>query len=110
MCCTCPGELSVVADVDFESLSPSPGATQLDMQLVVQASDGAIPAMTSSVTVTVTITDENDNAPEFVGTPYDAVLRENNAPGEEVTVVSGVTAMCCVPCSDVINMCAGAGN
>ena len=106
----CSGELSVVADVDFESLSPSPGATQLDMQLVIQASDGAVPAMTSSVMVTVTITDENDNAPEFVGTPYHAVLRENSAPGEEVIVVSGVTAVCSLLCSDVINMCAGAGN
>ena len=91
--CMSAGELSVVADVDFESLSPSPGATQLDMQLVIQASDGAIPAMTSSVMVTVTITDENDNAPEFEGTPYDAVLRENTPPGEEVLVVSGATGM-----------------
>ena len=98
MCCACAGELSVVADVDFETLNSAPGATQLDMQLVVQASDGAVPALTSSVTVTVTITDENDNAPVFEGRPYEAVLRENTAPGEEVLVVSGATAMHSLSC------------
>lgn len=81
------GEVSVVAEVDFEALNPPVDATEIEMQLVVQARDGGNPAMTSTVTVTITITDENDNRPVFDGTPYDAVVRENTLPGEEVIVV-----------------------
>ena len=83
------GEVSVVANVDFEALNPPVDATEVEMQLVVQARDGGNPAMTSTVTVTITITDENDNSPVFDGTPYDAAVRENTLPGEEVIVVSG---------------------
>lgn len=78
-----------MAEVDFEALNPPVDATEIEMQLVVQARDGGNPAMTSTVTVTITITDENDNRPVFDGTPYDAVVRENTLPGEEVIVVSG---------------------
>lgn len=74
--------------MDFEALNPPLDAAEVEMQLVVEARDGGIPAMTSSVTVTVTITDENDNTPEFEGTPYHATLRENSLPGQEVIVVS----------------------
>ena len=77
----------MVAKVDFEALNPPLDATEIALQLIIQASDGGIPAMTSTVTVTVTIIDENDNAPIFEGTPYTSTLRENTAPGVEVIVV-----------------------
>ena len=81
----------MVTNVDFEALNPPLGATEIDMQLVIQARDGGSPAMTSSVTVTVTITDENDNSPMFQNTPYQAGVRENSAPGMEVLVVSATS-------------------
>ena len=83
------GEVSVVANVDFEALNPPVDATEVEMQLVVQARDGGNPAMTSTVTITITITDENDNQPAFDRRRYDAIVRENTLPGEEVIVVSG---------------------
>lgn len=78
-----------MADVDFEALNPPVDATQIEMQLVIQARDGGNPAMTSTVPVTIVITDENDNQPVFERTRYDAIVRENTLPGEEVIVVSG---------------------
>jgi hypothetical protein len=82
------GELLVVAEVDFEALNAPLGATEVDLQLTVQASDGGSPALVTTATIIVTVTDENDNSPEFQGTPYTASLRENSAPGVEVIAVS----------------------
>ena len=82
------GEVSVVADVDFEALSHPLDATETAIELTIQASDGGSPPMTATATVTVTITDENDNAPVFQDTPYSTSLRENSPPGVEVIAVS----------------------
>ena len=62
-------------------------ATETDIELIIQASDGGSPSLTATVTVTVTITDENDNSPVFQNTPYITSLRENTSPGVEVIVV-----------------------
>lgn len=81
----------MVEDVDFESLNPAQlGVSEVQLQMTVQASDGG--GLTSTVPVTVTVTDENDNSPVFFGTPFSASLRENSAPGVEVTRVSLHTA------------------
>lgn len=94
MCIYIVGELSVIAEIDFESLDYPLDATQTDIELIIQASDGGTPSMTSTVTVTIIITDENDNSPIFQDTPYITSLRENSSPGVEVIVVSCVSAIC----------------
>ena len=82
------GVLLVVGDVDFESLDPPLGASEVVLSLTVQASDGGVPAMTATADIFVTVTDENDNSPVFQGTPYAASVRENSAAGVEVIAVS----------------------
>ena len=78
----------MVENVDFESLDPPVGASEVQLQLTVQASDGGVPTMTTTVTIVVTVTDENDNSPVFQGALYTASVRENSAAGVEVIAVS----------------------
>ena len=77
----------IAGDVDFESLEPPLGASEVSLQLTVEARDGGTPAMSASATITVIVTDENDNSPVFEGTPYSANVRENSPPGVEVISV-----------------------
>ena len=72
--------------VDFESLSSS-DATSLDMELVIEAYDRGSPPMSSSVVVTVMITDVNDNSPQFVEVSYTGQVLEGSQPGQEVVLV-----------------------
>ena len=73
-------------NVDFESLNPVQGASEVQLQLTVEARDGG--GLASTAFITVTVTDENDNSPVFINAPYTASVRENTAPGLEVTAVS----------------------
>lgn len=55
--------------------------------LTVECSDQGTPPLSSSSTIVIPISDENDNAPEFYKTLYQASIRENNAFGDGVTQV-----------------------
>jgi hypothetical protein len=88
--------LSAVSELDIDSATGVVKTTQtLDREktesysLTVLASDGGNPALTSTVTLSITILDENDNYPVFSQSVYIADIKENNAPG--ITVLS-VTA------------------
>lgn len=48
-------------------------------ELTVTVSDGNIPPQTASITFPVTVTDANDNDPEFLETSYSAVFKEQSA-------------------------------
>ena len=63
------GVLSVGVSLDRESR---------DMyDVIVVGSDNGSPPLMASVTCTITVTDANDNAPVFVGTPYEASVNES---------------------------------
>ena len=54
--------------------------------LIIRASDRDIPVRSALITVTVNVTDVNDNAPTFIGTPYVAV-QEENSPVPSIVVI-----------------------
>ena len=65
-------------------------AVQLDREtytsyfLIIQATDRGIPLLTGTANLTITVTDVNDNSPEFNGSP-DATVIENPFPNTLVT-------------------------
>ncbi|XP_063060813.1 protocadherin Fat 3-like [Engraulis encrasicolus] len=59
-------------------------------RLVVQVSRVGDPLRVARATVHITVTDDNDNTPLFVGLPYYAAVQVDSAPGAVVCVVSAV--------------------
>ena len=55
--------------------------------LSVECSDQGAPPLSTVATIVVPISDENDNAPQFYKTLYQASIRENNAFGDGITQV-----------------------
>ncbi|XP_067374280.1 protocadherin alpha-8-like isoform X23 [Channa argus] len=60
--------------------------SQYDVTIV--AKDGGNPASSSQKTVSVAVSDVNDNSPEFSLSPYTFYVTENNTPGTSVFSVS----------------------
>lgn len=56
--------------------------------LVVQATDGGIPALSSTVTVYCNVVDLNDNAPIFEAGPHAADIVENTTIGTPILTVA----------------------
>ncbi|XP_063784654.1 protocadherin gamma-C5-like isoform X23 [Pseudophryne corroboree] len=54
------------------------------------ASDLGSPSLSSQTTVTITVSDVNDNPPAFLQTAYNAFIAENNEPGRLLCTVSAV--------------------
>uniref|UniRef100_A0A8C5QK66 Protocadherin Fat 3 n=1 Tax=Leptobrachium leishanense TaxID=445787 RepID=A0A8C5QK66_9ANUR len=52
--------------------------------LMVQARDGGLPPMSSTVTVNIDISDINDNSPQFTPANYTAVIQENKPIGTSI--------------------------
>uniref|UniRef100_A0A8C9AJH2 Protocadherin-16 n=1 Tax=Prolemur simus TaxID=1328070 RepID=A0A8C9AJH2_PROSS len=67
------GIITTSALLDYE-LEPQP-------QLIVVATDGGLPPLASSATVSVALQDVNDNEPQFQRTFYNASLPEGTQPG-----------------------------
>lgn len=67
------GIVTTAALLDYE-LEPQP-------QLIVVATDGGLPPLSSSATVSVVLQDVNDNEPQFQRTFYNASLPEDTQPG-----------------------------
>ena len=55
--------------------------------LVITAEDGGIPPLSSTARVEITVTDENDFPPAFVGTPYVESQEENVLPMQPILTV-----------------------
>uniref|UniRef100_A0A8C4ZNB4 FAT atypical cadherin 3b n=1 Tax=Gadus morhua TaxID=8049 RepID=A0A8C4ZNB4_GADMO len=99
----------IVADLynstDYFSVDNATGAVvtarMLDFELVqrydfiVRATDGGDPALGSDVSVTVTVTDTNDNPPDFSQPLYEAYVSELAPRGHFVTCVQASDADVC---------------
>lgn len=58
--------------------------------LTLLARDDGIPALSSSQTLTITVLDVNDESPVFKQDLYEALVKENQNPGEFVTRIEAV--------------------
>ncbi|XP_074530822.1 protocadherin beta-16-like [Halichoeres trimaculatus] len=66
---------SLVTDSDLDRERAS------EYNITVTCSDEGVPSLSSSVTLTLQISDVNDNAPVFERSSYEAYIVENNTPG-----------------------------
>ncbi|XP_043112826.1 protocadherin alpha-6-like [Puntigrus tetrazona] len=62
--------------------------TNSQYEITITASDLGQPSLTASTTLSVQISDVNDNAPQFLINPVDLYLIENNAAGSSIISVS----------------------
>ncbi|KAM4554691.1 protocadherin beta-16-like [Odontesthes bonariensis] len=60
--------------------------------ITVTCSDEGVPSLSSSVTLTLQISDVNDNAPDFERSSYEAYIVENNTPGLSIFTVKATDA------------------
>ncbi|XP_053180426.1 protocadherin beta-16-like [Scomber japonicus] len=58
-----------------------------EYNITVTCSDEGVPSLSSSVTLTLQISDVNDNAPVFERSSYEAYIIENNTPGLSIFTV-----------------------
>ncbi|XP_034036982.1 protocadherin beta-16-like isoform X33 [Thalassophryne amazonica] len=66
--------------------------TAADYNITVTCSDEGVPSLSSSVTLTLQISDVNDNAPVFEKSSYEAYIVENNTPGLSIFTVKATDA------------------
>uniref|UniRef100_A0A667WWB9 Protocadherin beta-16-like n=1 Tax=Myripristis murdjan TaxID=586833 RepID=A0A667WWB9_9TELE len=72
---------SLVTDSDLDREKAS------EYNITVTCSDEGVPSLSSSVTLTLQISDVNDNAPVFERSSYEAYIVENNTPGLSIFTV-----------------------
>ncbi|XP_023814917.1 protocadherin gamma-A10 isoform X20 [Oryzias latipes] len=80
---------------DFYSLmtdSELDRETASQYNITVTCSDEGVPSLSSSVTLTLQISDVNDNAPVFERSSYEAYIVENNTPGVSIFTVKATDA------------------
>ncbi|XP_061581351.1 protocadherin gamma-A2-like isoform X46 [Cololabis saira] len=63
-----------------------------EYNITVTCSDEGVPSLSSSVTLTLQISDVNDNAPVFERSSYEAYIVENNTPGVSIFTVKATDA------------------
>ncbi|KAM4586889.1 protocadherin gamma-A11-like [Fundulus diaphanus] len=63
-----------------------------EYSITVTCSDEGVPSLSSSVTLTLQISDVNDNAPVFERSSYEAYIVENNTPGLSIFIVKATDA------------------
>ncbi|XP_031647244.1 protocadherin gamma-B5-like [Oncorhynchus kisutch] len=78
---TSNGFYSLVTDSDLDRERAS------EYSITVTCSDEGVPSLSSSVTLTLHISDVNDNAPVFERSSYEAYIIENNTPGLSIFTV-----------------------
>ncbi|XP_062281067.1 protocadherin beta-16-like [Scomber scombrus] len=72
---------SLITDIDLDRERSS------EYNITVTCSDEGVPSLSSSVTLTLQISDVNDNAPVFDRSSYEAYIKENNTPGLSIFTV-----------------------
>ncbi|XP_064874641.1 protocadherin gamma-A5-like isoform X18 [Oncorhynchus nerka] len=72
---------SLVTDSDLDRERAS------EYNITVTCSDEGLPSLSSSVTLTLQLSDVNDNAPVFERSSYEAYIIENNTPGISIFTV-----------------------
>ncbi|XP_061793108.2 protocadherin beta-16-like [Nerophis lumbriciformis] len=75
------GFYTLVTEVDLDKEISS------EYNITVMCSDEGVPSLSSSVTLTLHISDVNDNAPVFERSSYEASIVENNTPGLSIFTV-----------------------
>ncbi|XP_076595479.1 protocadherin beta-16-like [Chaetodon auriga] len=83
---TSSGFYSLVTDSDLDRERAS------EYNITVTCSDEGVPSLSSSVTLTLQISDVNDNAPVFERSSYEAYIVENNTPGLSIFTVKASDA------------------
>nr|XP_040030897.1 protocadherin gamma-A4-like isoform X34 [Gasterosteus aculeatus aculeatus] len=63
-----------------------------EYNISMTCSDEGVPSLSSSVTLTLQISDVNDNAPVFERSSYEAYIIENNTPGLSIFTVKATDA------------------
>ncbi|KAK5602877.1 hypothetical protein CRENBAI_021530 [Crenichthys baileyi] len=63
-----------------------------EYNITVTCSDEGVPSLSSCVTLTLQISDVNDNAPVFERSSYEAYIVENNTPGLSIFTVKATDA------------------
>ncbi|XP_077957370.1 protocadherin gamma-A2 isoform X43 [Gasterosteus aculeatus] len=66
--------------------------TASNYNITMTCSDEGVPSLSSSVTLTLQISDVNDNAPVFERSSYEAYIVENNTPGLSIFTVKASDA------------------
>ncbi|XP_039181769.1 protocadherin alpha-5-like isoform X1 [Crotalus tigris] len=61
-----------------------------EYRMVVTVEDQGVPALSSSISLLVPISDINDNAPAFTQPSYTVFVKENNPPGAHIFTVSAL--------------------
>ncbi|XP_026186761.1 protocadherin alpha-7-like [Mastacembelus armatus] len=61
---------------------------QSEYNVTIIARDAGEPPLTSDKTITIVVSDVNDNRPEFPQTPYMFYINENNKPGESILSIT----------------------
>ncbi|XP_072252447.1 protocadherin beta-16-like [Leuresthes tenuis] len=77
---------SLITDSDLDREKAS------DYNITVTCSDEGVPSLSSSVTLTLQISDVNDNAPVFERSSYEGYIVENNTPGLSIFTVKATDA------------------
>ncbi|XP_042073098.1 protocadherin beta-16-like isoform X1 [Haplochromis burtoni] len=77
---------SILTDSDLDRERAS------EYNITVTCSDEGVPSLSSSVTLTLQISDVNDNAPVFERSSYEAYIVENNTPGLSIFTVKATDA------------------
>ncbi|KAM8848074.1 uncharacterized protein ACB058_011858 [Synchiropus picturatus] len=77
---------SIVTDRQLDRESES------EYNISVSCSDEGVPSLSSSVTLTLQISDVNDNPPVFERSSYEAYIVENNTPGLSIFTVRATDA------------------
>ncbi|XP_029969242.1 protocadherin beta-16-like [Salarias fasciatus] len=77
---------SLVTDSDLDRERSS------EYNITVTCSDEGVPSLSSSITLTLQISDVNDNAPVFERSLYEAYIVENNTPGLSILTVKATDA------------------
>ncbi|XP_077103301.1 protocadherin beta-16-like [Siphateles boraxobius] len=72
---------SLVTDTDLDRERES------EYNISVTCADEGVPSLSSSVTLSLQISDVNDNAPVFEKSSYEASVQENNTPGLSIFTV-----------------------
>ncbi|KAM9740621.1 protocadherin gamma-A2-like [Menidia menidia] len=83
---TSNGFYSLVTDSELDRERAS------EYNITVTCSDEGVPSLSSSVTLTLQISDVNDNAPVFERSSYEAYMLENNTPGLSIYTVKATDA------------------
>ncbi|XP_056151492.1 protocadherin beta-16-like [Lampris incognitus] len=80
------GFYSLVTDSDLDRERAS------EYNISITCCDEGVPSLSSSVTLTLHISDVNDNAPVFERSSYEAYIVENNTPGLSIFTVKATDA------------------